>query len=298
MQTLESVKFHCCWKKSKTKLADPIRPDPTRPYHFKIFPTQPADGPDPWPTLGPQQETRVVVVTIIVMSILFSLSVSDPYIVVCQAADVVVCMLAKHTAVSKSRYGLLIIIIIIIIIIAPLSILSEHELGDLECLYKARQAATTDAGLFTGTCVHERGASRYIHWAAHYNNLWCRLCSVQSFERKPVSCQTQDISSKSRQPRRLSRTDWSRCGSVQSSRETEGEVCQCHDYLFSSESLNCCRMHIYIGYSSCRIYRVSPHGILLWNKVAGVSFHIRNFKAKFHRSEPNFNKLLNYVKLH
>jgi len=41
--------------------------------------------------------------------------------------------------------------------IAPLSILSEEEWGDLECLYKANQAAITDGGLFTDTGVHERG---------------------------------------------------------------------------------------------------------------------------------------------
>jgi len=43
------------------------------------------------------------------------------------------------------------------IIIAPLSILSADEWGDLKRLYKARQAAETDGGLFTYTGVHERG---------------------------------------------------------------------------------------------------------------------------------------------
>jgi len=38
------------------------------------------------------------------------------------------------------------IIIIIIIVIALLSLLSEDELGDLEYLYKACQAAITDGG--------------------------------------------------------------------------------------------------------------------------------------------------------
>jgi len=38
--------------------------------------------------------------------------------------------------------------------IAPLSILSEDEWGDLECLHKARQAATTDGGLFTAADVY------------------------------------------------------------------------------------------------------------------------------------------------
>jgi len=47
--------------------------------------------------------------------------------------------------------------IIIIIIIAPLSILSEDVWGDLECLYKACQAARPDGGLFTNTGEHERG---------------------------------------------------------------------------------------------------------------------------------------------
>jgi len=50
-----------------------------------------------------------------------------------------------------------VIIIIILLIIAPLSILSEDEWGDLECRYKARQAAITDGGLFTDTGVHNRG---------------------------------------------------------------------------------------------------------------------------------------------
>jgi len=45
--------------------------------------------------------------------------------------------------------------IIIIIIIAPLSILSEDEWGDLECLHKACQAAITAEGFDTG--VNERG---------------------------------------------------------------------------------------------------------------------------------------------
>jgi len=46
--------------------------------------------------------------------------------------------------------------IIIIIIIAPLSFLSEDELGDLKWLYKACHTAITDGGLFTDTGVHER----------------------------------------------------------------------------------------------------------------------------------------------
>jgi len=39
------------------------------------------------------------------------------------------------------------IIIIIIIIIAPLTTVSEDQWEDLECLYKACQAARTDGGL-------------------------------------------------------------------------------------------------------------------------------------------------------
>jgi len=46
---------------------------------------------------------------------------------------------------------------IIIIIIAPLSILSEDEWGDLVCLQKACQSATTVGCLFRDTGVDERG---------------------------------------------------------------------------------------------------------------------------------------------
>jgi len=45
----------------------------------------------------------------------------------------------------------------LITIIAPLSILSDDEWGDLDCLYKACQAAITDGGLFTDTGINERG---------------------------------------------------------------------------------------------------------------------------------------------
>jgi len=45
---------------------------------------------------------------------------------------------------------------IIIIIITPLSILSD-EWGDLECLYKACQAAITNGDLFKDTGLDERG---------------------------------------------------------------------------------------------------------------------------------------------
>jgi len=48
-------------------------------------------------------------------------------------------------------------LIIIIIIIPPLTIVSDDQWGDLECLYKACQAARTDGGLFTDTGVDERG---------------------------------------------------------------------------------------------------------------------------------------------
>jgi len=43
------------------------------------------------------------------------------------------------------------------IIISPLSIMSEDEWRDLECLYKACQTAITDRGLFTDIGVNERG---------------------------------------------------------------------------------------------------------------------------------------------
>jgi len=46
--------------------------------------------------------------------------------------------------------------IIIIIIIASLTIVSEDQWEDLECLYKACQAARTDGGLFTDTGKDER----------------------------------------------------------------------------------------------------------------------------------------------
>jgi len=42
--------------------------------------------------------------------------------------------------------------IIILVIIAPvLTIASEDQWGDLECLYKAYQAARTDGSLFSDT---------------------------------------------------------------------------------------------------------------------------------------------------
>jgi len=44
---------------------------------------------------------------------------------------------------------IILLIIIIIIIIAPLTIVSEDQWGDLECLYKVYQAARTDGSLFT-----------------------------------------------------------------------------------------------------------------------------------------------------
>ena len=53
----------------------------------------------------------------------------------------------------------IIIVIIIIIKIAPrrMKKYNENEWGDLECLYKAGQAPTTDGGVFTETGVGERG---------------------------------------------------------------------------------------------------------------------------------------------
>jgi len=47
--------------------------------------------------------------------------------------------------------------VIIIIIIAPLTIVSDDQWGDIECLYKACQAARFGGGLFTDTGVDERG---------------------------------------------------------------------------------------------------------------------------------------------
>jgi len=44
----------------------------------------------------------------------------------------------------------------ITLIIAPLTIVYEDQWGDLECLYKACQAAKTDGGFFTDTGVDER----------------------------------------------------------------------------------------------------------------------------------------------
>jgi len=42
-------------------------------------------------------------------------------------------------------------------IIAPLSIVSKDEWGDVECLYKACQSADGGLKLFTDTGVDERG---------------------------------------------------------------------------------------------------------------------------------------------
>jgi len=38
-----------------------------------------------------------------------------------------------------------------------MTIVSEDQRGDLECMYKVCQAAITDGGLFTDTGVDERG---------------------------------------------------------------------------------------------------------------------------------------------
>jgi len=57
------------------------------------------------------------------------------------------------------------ILIQIIIIINPLSmniILNVDEWGNLECLYKACQAAITDGGLFTDTGVNKRGETEWL----------------------------------------------------------------------------------------------------------------------------------------
>jgi len=45
----------------------------------------------------------------------------------------------------------------IVIIIAPQTIVSEDQWEDLECMYKACQAARTDGGLFTDSGEDERG---------------------------------------------------------------------------------------------------------------------------------------------
>jgi len=45
--------------------------------------------------------------------------------------------------------------------IAPLTIVSDDQWGDLECLYKACQADRTDGGLFTYTGGDERGENDY-----------------------------------------------------------------------------------------------------------------------------------------
>jgi len=46
---------------------------------------------------------------------------------------------------------------LIIIIIAPLTIVSEDQWGELQCLHKACQTARTDGGLLPDTGVDERG---------------------------------------------------------------------------------------------------------------------------------------------
>ena len=38
---------------------------------------------------------------------------------------------------------------------------NENEWGDLECLYKACQAAITNGGFFTDTGVYERGEDEW-----------------------------------------------------------------------------------------------------------------------------------------
>jgi len=58
--------------------------------------------------------------------------------------------ISYSTTVSNNK------LIIIKIIIAPLSILSEDEWGDLQCMYTACQAATSDGALITDIGVHER----------------------------------------------------------------------------------------------------------------------------------------------
>ena len=63
--------------------------------------------------------------------------------------------------------------IIIIIAHAKLRSSDENEWGDLECLYKACQAATTDGGLFTDT-VGSRDSSSKIALKLTHNKLNAR----------------------------------------------------------------------------------------------------------------------------
>jgi len=60
-------------------------------------------------------------------------------------------LVTKIDRYNKYQKKQLIIIIIIIIIIAPLTIVSKDNWGDLEWLYIACHAARTDGGLFTDT---------------------------------------------------------------------------------------------------------------------------------------------------
>jgi len=60
-------------------------------------------------------------------------------------------------AVTIKTHKVLIIIVIIIIVIFHLTIVSKDQWRDLECTYKACQAAITDEGLFTHTGLDERG---------------------------------------------------------------------------------------------------------------------------------------------
>jgi len=68
-----------------------------------------------------------------------------------QAESLAKCPLTLDIMMMMMMMMMMIIIIIIIIIIAPLTILSENQWGDLEYLYKACQAAMTEGGLFTAT---------------------------------------------------------------------------------------------------------------------------------------------------
>jgi len=62
---------------------------------------------------------------------------------------------AVTTKKAQIQKQLLQMILIIIIIIAPLTIVSDDQWGDLECLYKACQAARTVGGLFTDAALNE-----------------------------------------------------------------------------------------------------------------------------------------------
>jgi len=66
---------------------------------------------------------------------------TESFIILCAVPHGVSGNIINYSLCRSTEY---LIIIIIMIIIAPLSILSEEEGGDLECLYEVCQAAITD----------------------------------------------------------------------------------------------------------------------------------------------------------